>query len=87
MKNSKKQILGQYFTSKTIADFMVSLISPGRIGSRILDPGVGRGVFLEALKQRDYTNVNAFEIDEELYKVVKTQYSEFDIQFSNFFFR
>ena len=63
---------------------MVKLISVGRRNSKVLDPGAGKGAFLEVLKESNYSNVSAYEIDEELYKIVKSQYPEFNVLFSNF---
>ena len=58
--------LGQVFTNDYIAKFMVSLFSVGK-DARILEPCFGRGAFLKALKQYDYTNVVGCEIDRGLF--------------------
>lgn len=46
MNNKNKY--GQYFTQRTIADFMVSLIGKSR-DCRVLEPSCGEGVFLKSL--------------------------------------
>ncbi len=60
-----KRKYGQYFTIKSIADFMVSLISHPH-SSSILEPACGEGVFLDALGQQGFRNVTAYEIDATL---------------------
>ena len=56
---------GQFFTPKIIADFMVDLISKPK-NAKILEPCAGEGVFLTALTEKGYTNIDAFEIDNKL---------------------
>ncbi|MDR2836806.1 MAG: class I SAM-dependent methyltransferase [Bacteroidales bacterium] len=71
MKNSRKQLVknkfGQYFTPKMVADFMIGLadIMPN---SRILEPSCGQGIFLDLLQQKEFKNVTAYEIDDDLAK-------------------
>lgn len=69
VKSSKQEInknkYGQYFTPIKIADFMVALTDKPK-QSLVLDPCCGRGAFLEALSNKGYTNLNAFEIDSNL---------------------
>lgn len=60
-----KNKYGQYFTIKSIADFMVALITHDR-SSNILEPSCGEGVFLTSLKEQGYNNLNAYEIDSSL---------------------
>jgi adenine-specific DNA-methyltransferase len=81
---NKKQIFGQYFTSRTIADFMVNLISSSKEELEILDPGAGTGVFLESLKERDYKKITGYEIDPDLYKVINNSFPQFDLKLTNF---
>lgn len=67
MTNLKRnnKCLGQYFTPYEIASFMVGLISKqGRL--KILDPCCGEGVFIEALLNKGFKNINALEIDNAL---------------------
>lgn len=64
-KNSKT--LGQYFTPKYIADFMVKMIDIGRPNEcKILEPCAGEGSFLRALNDLGYNNIRAFEIDDSI---------------------
>ena len=68
-----KNKYGQYFTIKSIADFMVKLITKDR-QARILEPSCGEGVFLNSLEDFGYNNISAYEIDATLknpYKYVK----------------
>ena len=62
---AEKNKYGQYFTIGLIADFMVSLISHPK-SSRVLEPSCGKGVFLDYLVQRGFSNISAYEIDSSL---------------------
>jgi adenine-specific DNA-methyltransferase len=63
MKTNSKT-LGQYFTPKFIADFMVKMIDTERPNDcKILEPCAGEGSFLRALNDFGYSNIRAFEID------------------------
>ncbi|MBP3356897.1 MAG: N-6 DNA methylase [Rikenellaceae bacterium] len=63
MRNKKKY--GQYFTTGSVADFMVSLISKPK-NSDILEPSCGEGVFLNSLQKNSFSNIHAYEIDSTL---------------------
>ena len=65
LKNIAKNKFGQYFTPKVVADFMVELADISK-ESKILEPSCGEGVFIEALQQKGYNNITAYEIDTEL---------------------
>lgn len=65
MEQARKARYGQYFTIVPIADFMVSLISKGK-SAKILEPSCGKGVFIEALQKRNFSNIEDFEIDRNL---------------------
>lgn len=60
-----KNKFGQYFTISVIADFMVSLITHEK-DSKILEPSCGKGIFLDHLTAKGYSNLSAFEIDKSL---------------------
>lgn len=60
-----KNKYGQYFTIKSVADFMVSLIAHDT-NSCILEPSCGEGVFLTSLTESGYCNLDAYEIDPSL---------------------
>ena len=61
----EKNKYGQYFTIDSIARFMVDLIGHNR-DAKFLEPSSGKGVFLDALLEAGFTNVNAYEIDQDL---------------------
>lgn len=66
LENTKNKY-GQYFTPKIIADFMIGLANINQ-DAKILEPSCGEGIFLKSLKEKDFENITAFEIDEELVK-------------------
>lgn len=57
--------LGQYFTPKHVADFMVGLTQTSKSGI-VLEPSCGEGVFLESLKESGFTKVTGYEVDKTL---------------------
>ena len=61
----KKNKYGQYFTTESVAEFMITLISQGKESS-ILEPSCGKGLFLKMLSKKGYNNLNAYEIDNTL---------------------
>jgi len=65
--------LGQVFTSKVVAKYMVSLLNIS-LSSSILDPCFGDGAFISACLDAGYTNITGYEIDNVLYKQVKLLY-------------
>lgn len=62
--NKKKQ-LGQYFTPRFVADFMLQLASSSKNGA-VLEPSSGEGVFLESLSDAGFTNIDAYDVDDSL---------------------
>lgn len=74
----KKTELGQVFTNKTIAEYMVSLFSVGR-EEKILDPCFGDAVFIEALKKADFFNITGCEIDSMWYTSVSNRLSNVNL--------
>ncbi|MCL2364657.1 MAG: SAM-dependent methyltransferase [Defluviitaleaceae bacterium] len=64
--------LGQVFTRRIVADYMVSLFTlPSK--SVVLDPCFGEGVFLRSLFEKtDYSQVG-FELDPQLFDLVSRQ--------------
>ena len=65
MKQNSKKKIGQYFTPRVVADFMIGLADLTQ-KSKILEPSCGAGIFLELLQQRGFNNVLAYEIDKQL---------------------
>lgn len=63
----EKEKFGQYMTPKTIADFMVSLISKDK-KAKVLEPSSGEGIFLDVLKEKGFNDVSGYEIDPEIIK-------------------
>lgn len=61
----EKNILGQYFTPRHIADLMVGLLE-ANFDDSILEPSCGEGVFLDSLFDAGYSNLFAVEIDNHL---------------------
>jgi len=72
---NKKVIFGQYYTSPTIADFMVTLITKNSEAT-IFESGVGEGVFIEALLKKGFKNIEACDIDPNNINYVKNLYGE-----------
>lgn len=64
MKNTTKP-LGQYFTHKHVADFMIGLSSVSK-DANILEPACGEGIFLKLLEEKGYKNIIGYEIDKTL---------------------
>lgn len=61
--------LGQIFTPKVVADYMVDLFTI-ESNSRVLEPCFGEGVFLQSLLQKTNYYVDAIELDEEIFNKV-----------------
>ena len=64
-ENLDRKNLGQYFTPRDIASFMLDL-SQTSTNAKVLEPSSGEGVFLDLLEERGYNNLLAFEIDPKL---------------------
>lgn len=62
--------LGQIFTRRLVAEYMVDLLDCPADG-RILDPCFGGGIFLDCLNQKGYRNLTGVEIDNALYEKYK----------------
>jgi len=61
----RRKRLGQYFTPRFVAEFMVSLITKPK-SALVLDPCAGTGVFPSALAEAGFTNIRAYEVDRTL---------------------
>ncbi|MEI6435299.1 MAG: N-6 DNA methylase [Bacteroidota bacterium] len=70
IKQKTKNKLGQYFTPKVVADFMIEMADISK-NSKILEPSCGQGIFLDLLQQKGFNNLIAYEIDQNL----ATEYS------------
>ena len=58
--------LGQVFTPKIVADYMVDLFTIEE-DSRVLDPCFGKGVFINSLLERTSFKIDGIELDERLF--------------------
>jgi len=76
MKMSNK--IGFVETPIEIASLMTKL-SNVKKDSLILDTGSGKGIFLQALKNQNFTNVIGIEIDKELHTYCKNIFKEYKI--------
>ncbi|MFX1376392.1 MAG: Eco57I restriction-modification methylase domain-containing protein [Promethearchaeota archaeon] len=84
-------IIGQIFTPDYVAEFMVknivSLTGQSKKGLqklRVLEPSVGKGVFLKFLLQNNFSNIHAFEMDETLEETLFSLYPTVKFEFTNF---
>lgn len=75
--------LGQVFTNKTVAEYMVSMFELKK-DALILDPCFGAGAFLTAGMLQGFTNIEGYEIDKELYENVKRQFPRFGLYNDDF---
>ncbi|MFX0116953.1 MAG: Eco57I restriction-modification methylase domain-containing protein [Candidatus Hodarchaeota archaeon] len=57
--------VGQYFTPRFVAEFMVSLIEKEKT-AKILEPCAGRGIFLDVLWKSGFKELLAYELDSNL---------------------
>ena len=64
--------LGQVFTRREIADYMVSLFNIDTIET-ILDPCFGEGVFIHSLLEHQFNSIQGYEIDPFLFEHVKIE--------------
>ena len=70
--------LGQIFTRKVVAEYMVSLFDLSK-KSNILDPCFGAGAFLEALQCNGFENVTGCEIDANLFKINQNKFKKYNL--------
>ncbi len=90
------QSIGQIFTPKFVAKFMVlnclkiienlrkeKIFWKSNNGIKVLEPSVGRGVFLKYLIQNNLKDINAYEIDESLRFYLLKTYPQVNFIFDN----
>lgn len=75
--------LGQVFTGKIVADYMVSLFSDKNI-KHILEPCFGGGSFLKACLDAGYKEIDGCEIDKKLYESTAQQYPMYNLLCQDF---
>src|SRR5690606_18747807 len=83
---NKKDLLGQVFTPRDIADLMVSL-AMGSKPNIILEPCFGEGVFLESIDKKvdGKQRIIGVEIDPILYKNVSSKLLDMELFNIDFF--
>ncbi len=69
----KKVILGQFYTSDEVADFMVNLSTKPKT-SRVLESGFGEGIFIKSLINNGFLNIKGYDIDKENCRIVKNKF-------------
>ncbi len=90
--NSKRDNrIGQIFTPSYIADFMVRNIisfitksSKDPSNLKILEPSVGEGIFLKSLLKYNFSDITAYEMDNNLKDNLLNSYPNIDFKFDNF---
>ena len=81
--------IGQVFTPELIAKFMVKNSlrfinnSKNNYELKILEPSVGKGVFLKYLIQNNLNNITAYEIDDNLKDYLLKKYPDVNFRFKN----
>lgn len=70
---SKKVRLGQFYTSESVTEFMVTLSSKSR-DARVLEAGYGEGAFLESLLNAGYRDLVGYDIDPVNQRAVQAKY-------------
>lgn len=71
----KKIILGQFYTSEEVADFMVNLTTKPK-DVKVLDSGCGKGIFIKSLLKNEFENIKGYDIDEKNCEIVKNKFGE-----------
>jgi len=71
----KKVVLGQFYTSDEVADFMVDLSTKPRT-AKVLDSGFGEGAFIKSLLKKGFEDIKGYDIDEENYEIVKKKFND-----------
>ncbi len=83
--------IGQIFTPSYIAEFMVkniiSFVTKSRkehSNLRILEPSVGEGIFLKYLLKYNFSDIIAYEMDDNLIDTLLNSYPNVHFKFENF---
>lgn len=72
---SKKIILGQFYTSEDVANFMVGLSTKPK-NAKVLESGFGEGVFINSLFKKGFTNIKGYDIDKQNCETVKEKFGD-----------
>jgi len=95
--NAENNLIGQVFTPKYIAEFMVNnclkfinnesrsqnIQNKNNQDLLVLEPSVGEGVFLEYLLKNNFQNITAYELDISLKKQLLENYPKVKFKFKN----
>ena len=88
-KNLEENSIGQVFTPKYIAKFMVKNCLRFRNfysnnhDIKVLEPSAGEGIFIKYLIQNNFKNITAYEIDKDLKSNLLKKYPEVKFKFEN----
>src|SRR3990167_10525633 len=75
----KRKKYGQYFTHKTIRDFLINNL-PKIKNANILEPSCGTGEFIQTILDNfENPNIDAVEIDKKLYDICHNKYKNISI--------
>jgi len=88
---SKISNIGQIFTPDYVAEFMVKnvlkIIENNSLdiqNLRVLEPSVGKGIFLKFLLQNNFSNIIAYEMDTSLNEILVNSFPSVEFRFDNF---
>ena len=88
---SKISNIGQIFTPDYVAEFMVKnvlkIIENNSLdiqNLRVLEPSVGKGIFLKFLLQNNFLNIIAYEMDTSLNEILVNSFPSVEFRFDNF---
>ena len=88
---SKISNIGQIFTPDYVAEFMVKnvlkIIENNSLdiqNLRVLEPSVGKGIFLKFLLQNNFLNIIAYEMDTSLNEMLVNSFPSIEFRFDNF---
>ena len=87
--NIRNKSISQIFTPEYIAKFMINNILKfievnSKNDFKILEPSVGKGIFLKYIIQNNFNDINAYEIDDSLKDHLLNTYSGVKFKFENF---
>ncbi len=65
--SKKEKVLGQFFTPKEVADFIIEFILlNSKRKEKAIDPACGDGVFIEGLIERNFKEIVGIDIDKKV---------------------
>ena len=88
---SKISNIGQIFTPDYVAEYMVKNVfkiienfSLDIQKLKVLEPSVGKGIFLKFLLQNNFSNIIAYEMDTSLNEILVNSFPSVEFRFDNF---